>query len=364
MQSPVLIEQMKLSEKDGVLKFLRIAYPENPRLSDPVYWDWRFAGSPYCDPDDLPIWLAKIDGRIAGQLASVPVEFNAGDETVRAIWIVDLVVDPDFRRRGIARKLVRASLDHCPFVLGVNAPEHPPKMLAALGWNAFTVIPRYQKILFPGNAIRQIARFRSFANAFNLAFAPVRTGYPSWPNVKRLERFDESFDELWVEARGQWPCSVTRSSASLDWQYVRQPGKKFEILACTDGDSLRGYVVMSFGGPNTYGAIEKAAITDICYAPTGADETITKLLDEAVKLAIEREVGSIVTDVIDERLEKRLKFAGFWRVKSDLQLQANVPPNREVVYDAANWYLTRGDLDISLFESLNVQSLDQADHAL
>src|ERR1700741_3258754 len=104
MQNEIIIEQMKLSDKDNVLDFLRAAYSDNPRHSDPAFWDWHFPDSPFCDADDLPIWLAKSGGRIVGQLAAVPVEFNAGGEMVRAIWILDLIVDPEFRRMGIAKK--------------------------------------------------------------------------------------------------------------------------------------------------------------------------------------------------------------------------------------------------------------------
>ncbi|HVF30765.1 MAG TPA: GNAT family N-acetyltransferase [Pyrinomonadaceae bacterium] len=355
MNSSAIIEQFKPSDKPNLLAFLSKAYPDNPRQSDEAFWNWHFPGSPYWNTDDPPFWLAKVDGQIAGQLGAVPVELNVAGVAQQAIWILDLIVDPDFRRRGIAKKLALASMDHCPFVLGVNTPkQHAPKMLVGLGWTIFAKIPRYQKILFPGNASRDIAKFKAVASAVNAAFAPIRTGYPTWPNVKRVESFDRSFDELWAEARGQWKCSVSRSSQMLDWQFCRQPGKKFEILACEENGRLRGYVVMFFRKPNQYGVIEKVAITDICYAPEAADETITMLLDEAAKLAIERKVGSIVTDAIDERVERLLKHAGFWKVKSDLQLLAKVPEDQQIVYNAENWYLTRADSDISIFEAPNM----------
>ena len=352
--SPV-IDQMKMSDKDEVLAFLREVYPTSPRQSDEAFWNWHFPESPYCDPNDLPIFLARVDGRLAGQFASLPVEFNANGETVRAIWILDMMVGEEFRRRGIAKKLAYAAQDHSPFLLGVNTPkQHAAEMLKSVGWSVFTKIPRYQKMLFPGNAVKEIARFRSIATTLNTAFAPVRGGYPTWPNVMRVEKFDESFDQLWAVAKGQWKCSVSRSSKFLDWQFCRQPGKKFEILTCVEDDQLRGYAVMFFRKPNQHGVIEKAAISDICYRPEDADETITMLLDEAVKLAIERQAGSVVTDIIDDRVARLLKHAGFWRVKSDLLLQANVPRHQDVVYDAANWYLTRSDSDISIFESPNI----------
>jgi GNAT superfamily N-acetyltransferase len=356
MQGDVIIEQLKPSDKDDLLAFLGKAYEENPRQSDETFWNWHFPESPYWDSANPPLWIAKVDGQIAGQLASVPVELNVAGEQHRAIWILDLIVSPDFRRRGIAKKLALASMDYCPFVLGVNTPkQHAPAMLVGLGWKIFSKIPRYQKMLFPGNAVREIAKFRSVAATVNAAFAPVRGGYPSWPNVKRVERFDKSFDQLLTDARSQWPCSIARTSAFLDWQFCRQPGKRFEILTCVENGELRGYAVMFFREPNKRGVIDKAAISDIYYAPTNADETITMLLDESVKLAIEREVGTVVTDIIDDRVQRLLKHGGFWRVKSDLQLLASVPAEyQDVVYNAANWYLTRADSDISIFEAPNI----------
>jgi GNAT superfamily N-acetyltransferase len=357
MQSPAIIDQMKLSEKDEVLAFLRSAYAENPRQSDPWYWDWHFPESPYCDPDNLPVWLAKVDGQVAGQLAAVPVEFNVADEVVRAIWILDLIVDPRFRRRGIARKLALQSLDFCPFVLGINtSKQHSTELLAGLGWNIFAKIPRYQKILFPGNAVREVSRLGPLRSAANLAFKPFRRTGASGDvgPIEPIEEFDPRFDEFWDEVRRQWGCCVTRNSKMLDWQFCRQPGKRYEILAHVRGGKVRGYVVMFFRNPNPNGVIEKAAISDICYASDGADETIDALLTAALKLGIDRRAGSVVTDVIDRRVERSLKRHGFWRVKSDMQLLANVPRHPAFVYDAANWYLTRGDSDTSIFEAANL----------
>ena len=74
MQNQIIIEQLKYSEKEAALAFLKKAYADNPRQSDPVFWDWHFIESPHTDRDKLPIWLAKSGERIAGQLATLPVE--------------------------------------------------------------------------------------------------------------------------------------------------------------------------------------------------------------------------------------------------------------------------------------------------
>lgn len=355
MPAAPVIQQMKISDKDAVLAFLAKAYPDNPRQSDERFWNWHFPESPYCDPNDLPIWLAKVGDTIAGQLASVPVEFNIAGETVPAIWILDLIVDPNFRRRGIAKKLALASRDFCPYVLGTNTPkQHSTELLEGLGWKIFTKIPRYKKILFPGSAIRELARIEPLRSVANLIGAPFRRGTKE-SGVMIVDEFDESFDEFWKRARVQWPCSVSRSSKFLDWQFRRQPEKKFDILGYFIDGELHGYSVMFFrkAGPN--GVIEKAAISDICYGPDNPDRTIDALLAGSLNLAIERRAGSVVVDAVDERLQRGLKRMGFWHVKSDLQLLASVPENQQTVYDPANWYLTRADSDISIFEAPNLE---------
>lgn len=356
MQDRIVIEQMKLSERDNVLAFLKTAYADNPRHSDPKFWDWHFPESPFCDPDNMPIWLAKSEGRIAGQLAATPVEFNVDGETVRAIWILDLIVDPAFRRMGIAKKLALASKEFCPFVLGVNTTvQHSTALLEGLGWVIFTKIPRFQKILFPGNALRGPAPLRKAAN---LSFAPLRPSLKKLirgrQNVRILDGFDGSFDGLWAEAKNQWRCSVSRTSAMLNWQFREQPGKRFEILGYFDGDRLRGYAVLFFRKPDGNGSSSKGAVSDICYHPDKPREVVDALLQGALQIAIERRVGSMVVDAIDPLIEERLGRLGFWRVKSSLQLLANVPEDRQWIYDSEQWFLTRGDSDISIFEAPNL----------
>ena len=247
MQNDVRIEQMNLSERDNVLSFLKTAYLENPRHSDPDFWDWHFRSTPHCQLDSLPVWLAKSGDRIAGQLAAIPVELNVAGETHSAIWILDLVIDPEFRRQGIAQKLAKAALEFCPFVLGVNTVEqHSTALLEKQGFRMVTTIPRFHKVLFPGEAFREITNLGPIRSITNLAFAPFRRFNRRDAQVRTMPGFDRSFDELWNESRDQWPCSVSRSAAMLAWQFREQPGKKYEILGLVENNKLLGYAVLFF----------------------------------------------------------------------------------------------------------------------
>ena len=61
-----------------------------------------------------------------------------------------------------------------------------------------------------------------------------------------------------------------------------------------------------------------------------------------------------MTDVIDKKIEAQLKFFGFSRVKSPLQLLVKSAEHQEILTDANGWFVTRGDSDASIFEQPNL----------
>jgi GNAT superfamily N-acetyltransferase len=353
------IRQFKLSESGALLAFLKKAYPDNPRQSDERFWRWHFLESPYVEPDNMPVWIAVEEGEIIGQLAAIPVRLQVGAEEKSAIWILDFIVDEKCRGRGVGKKLILALERFCPLGLGVNTNEQTaPLILQKMGWKIVRKIPRYNKLLFPGEALREVSQFKPLRALVNAGFAPLRprpTG-PHFPDdrVRPVEEFDSAFDDLWRESRGQWSCAVVRSAKLLDWQYRRQPGKRFECLGFYEKEKLLGYAVLFFRRRNSYGALPKAAITDILYHPEKPAEIIDALLRAAVGLAVRRRAGTLVTDTVDTLVQERLKKSGFINTKSLLQLMVKADAREDLLYDPASWFLARGDSDISIFEEPNL----------
>ena len=358
MQNDIQVKQFELSEKDALLSFLRVAYPEEPRKSDPTYWAWHFLEVPASSPDDIPLWIAKVKEEIVGQLAAIPVEIKVGDELKRAMWILDFVVHTQYRRKGLGKRLVRAAMESCPVGLGINTDEqHAPALLESLGWTKLGNLRRYHKLLFPGSALREIAQWRIAREVVNFGYTPFRprlSGLSSKATVRMVEEFDASFDALWQRAGKQWPCGVVRSAQYLEWQFARQPGKRFDALGLYENDALVGYVVLFFRKSMQGGRPLKAAISDLCYDASGSTDVIDELLKAALRLAIERRAGGLVTDVNDPKVEERLRHFGFWRIKKAPQFMVKAPEQEDLIYNMGNWFLTRGDSDISLFEEPNL----------
>ncbi|HEX8921785.1 MAG TPA: hypothetical protein VF766_09920, partial [Pyrinomonadaceae bacterium] len=163
------------------------------------------------------------------------------------------------------------------------------------------------------------------------------------------------FDALWQEASVQWPCAVVRKASFLEWQFMRQPGKKFDVLGLYEQDQLLGYVVLFFRKPERAGgAPPKAAISDLCYKAHASVDVADELLQAALKLALERRTGSLVIDVLDPRVEERLRRLGFWRIKNAPQFMTYTPDAQGLMYDLSKWFLTRADSDVSIFEQPNL----------
>lgn len=359
MPNDVQIKQFELAEQDSLLAFLRVAYPNEPRKHDQAFWKWHYLENPYTSLDDIPLWIAKSGAEIVGQLATIPVELKVGQETRRAIWILDFIVRADFRGRGLGKRLVLAARESYPTMMALGINEQSTAVFRKLNWVPLGAIHRYQRLLYAGDALNEISRLAPLRALGNLAYAPARSRIRrattnTIGDLRAVSAFDGAFDDLWQRAATQWPCAVVRSSRYLDWQFVRQPGKQFEVLGLYEEQKLLGYVVMYFRKAGRSGRSPKVAINDICYDKNHADQIVDRLLKAAIDLALERCSGSLVADVLDPRFESKLQQSGFWRIKNAPQFMAYAPQGTDAICHGSNWFLTRGDSDVSIFEDPNL----------
>lgn len=359
MPEVIKVERFCLSEKSKLLSFLRAAYESNTRQFDENFWDWHFLQLPNANLSEIPVWVAKSGENIVGQLSVIPVEVNVDNRQIKASWIVDFIILEEFRRQGIGKKLVSAVQKCYPITMALGTNEqYTPLLLKSLGWKIGGEVPRFHKMLFPGAAVREISKFKVLSKLTDSCFAPFRPRFDKRllrnDNIGFIEHFDSDFDSLWQKAHSQWDCAVVRNAVTLNWQYVFQPDKKFDVLGYYQNAQLLGYIILFFRKRNSQGVIPKASIADICYHPGKSSETVDALLKAALQLALERHTGGLVTDILNPLIEEKLQHLGFWRVKSPLQFMIKTDLYQEKMYNLKEWFLTRGDADISIFEAPNI----------
>jgi GNAT superfamily N-acetyltransferase len=357
MADKVQIKQFTLDDQEELLSFLRIAYPDEPRKSEFDFWKWHYLENPYTTLDDIPLWIVKDKEHIVGQLATIPVALKVGERETRAIWILDFIVLPQYRGRGLGKRLVLASGESHPTMITLGINEQSIPVFRSLNWVALGGVHRYHRLIYPGDAFGEIP-FDSLRSIVNLCYAPFRpryaqTRYTGSGIIREIRSFDDSFNELWQRAGTQWPCAVIRDSRYLEWQFRRQPGKRFEVRGLYEQNQLMGYVVLFFRKTGPRGVPPKAAITDLCYDARRSPQVVDELLKTALHLALERQTGSLVTDVLDPFVESRLQKFGFWRIQAAPQFMASTAEHPDLICKRSNWFLTRADSDISIFEQPN-----------
>ncbi|HKO97263.1 MAG TPA: GNAT family N-acetyltransferase [Pyrinomonadaceae bacterium] len=359
MPAEVQIKQFELSDQEGVVAFLREAYADDPRKSDPAFWRWHYLENPYTSLDDVPLWIVKDGDRVVGQAATILVEIKVLEEIRRAVWILDFMLAPEYRGQKLGKRLLLLARETYPTMLALGYNQMSGNVLRSLGWIEMGAIDRYQKLLFPGYGLRETAAFAPLRGLVNLAYSPFRPKEKALTpagayTIEEVANFGPQFDDLWTRASVPFPCAIMRGSNFLEWQFMRQPGKRFDVLGCYRDGRLMGYVVLFFRKPECDNAPPKGAITDICYDPENGEETIDELLKAALRLSLKKRAGSLVTDVREPRIKAALERFGFWQIKKSPLFMIYSPNRQDVMYQPANWFLTRADSDVSIFEDPNL----------
>ncbi|MDN5205386.1 GNAT family N-acetyltransferase [Fulvivirgaceae bacterium BMA10] len=119
-------------------------WPKRIRRRVPEYNRWKFRGP---EKGEVETLLLAVSGeRVVGQLGLVPVNFRVKGKIYKTYWTVDLMVDPDFRRRGIASKLYKRAIENCDIAVANGSNEGGSGAMIKLG---FEKIKGPKKMLFP-----------------------------------------------------------------------------------------------------------------------------------------------------------------------------------------------------------------------
>ena len=349
------IARLQRDELPLLGEFLKRAYPDDRKWT-PGYLDWYFLQNPNTEEQGPPVWVVKSEREIVGQVATIPVELKAGENTTKAVWILEFILLPEFRGQGLGKRLVEEVGKSYPTMITLGINEASTRVFTSLGWKPLGGIHRYHRMLFLGSAAKKGGLT---GGALDLLSLPLRISLKGWQQAGRFEirhdqTVDAELDTLWKRASRQWQAAVRREHRYLTWQFLSQPGKKFELIKLYERGTLAGYAVLFFRRGGAAGRPPKAAISDLVYDERKSAEVIDGLLDAALQMAIERRAGSLVTDVLDLCLERRLKKHGFWRIQKSPRFMASSTEFSEVLYRPENWYLTRADSDVSIFEEPNI----------
>ena len=118
------ISRCSPADADDLRAFQLRTFEAGSREVDAARTAWLFDRNPCRTADGTrDIYVCRRDGEIVGQQAEIPFDLRVGGRDRRAAWTVDLMVDDDWRLRGVGPGLMATQLDARPLSFGLNLSE-------------------------------------------------------------------------------------------------------------------------------------------------------------------------------------------------------------------------------------------------
>ncbi|GLW73376.1 hypothetical protein Kpho02_56750 [Kitasatospora phosalacinea] len=233
------------------------------------FFDWKHRANPFGSSPGLVAVAA--DGRVVGVRLFLRWSWRGeGGREVRAVRPVDTATHPDFRGRGIFRRLTTELLERvageAELVFNTPNGNSLPGYLK-MGWRELGRVP----------VALRVARPVSFARGARAALArrpgpsgPLRCELPSaaeWlaaPDARRAAQLAELLAERERADAAERRLHTVRTAAYLEWRYGAAPGLDYRVVTVERGGELVG---LAFGRPRRRGPLAEFTLAELIVRP-------------------------------------------------------------------------------------------------
>ena len=309
-------------------------------------WAWQYQENPSAGAP--AIWVARDEGQVLGQYASMPVRLGWGGREVRSSWGMDVFLKKAARGRGIGAQLFDTWRESVDVALGLGLTPSSYGLFKKMRYQDVGPVPFLVKVM----DARAVAS-RRFGRAGVLA-APLfslawRLRHPERPrrdialSVAAGRGFTPEYDALWERAGLAWTMCVRRDRAYLDWKYGRCPTREYAIDEARRGRALAGFAVSRH---EDYRGLRIGWVVD-CFAARDDDAARDALLGAVLARFRALGVARAQAFAMSAPLRRSLRRLGFRGETSPMQfcVSARVP-SEEVFADRGGWHVVFGDSDM------------------
>jgi GNAT superfamily N-acetyltransferase len=291
----------------------------------------------------------EAGGKSVGILGLLPTRLCCQGKPLAAHLAIDLVVDPDYRGRGIFTGLGEIALSGAAasgsaLVWGFPNQAAAHAWFGRFGWIKLGSVPLMMRPLRSGFLF---GRLGLSLGRIDLPLGPVRARPVK--GVRLLASFGEETDALWRSFAKRIGCCVVRDAERLNWRLVERPGAEYRTVGAFDaGGSLLALVSSKtearLDGHFLY-------IMEAMSRGEAEDRILSNLLRHEVAIAAGKGVDAALCWCLPKSPNYRAyRRAGFWRVPERFrptQSYFGVKPLGDVPHEALSdgWYVSFLDLD-------------------
>jgi len=337
---------------NGLLSLRRAVFGEMEEDKlDPRFWQWEFMGGP--DGKAL-IYIVEDGKKIIGHFADLPRRFSAHGKVVRGTLSVDLMVAPDYRRKGIFEEMGRYAIRRVKDENGLFMTAYPirPETINGfkkIGWQEIVRLPvLVYPIRFPGIVNRYLhflplslliggmARF-----FYNLLFLMRRKKEDEGIEIEKVTQLDEQFEYFWEKAISLYPIMGIRNLDYMTWRYLRHPTRTYTIYRAMEKGEMRGFIILR---KVDLLAFNSAVIVDLLALDVDA---LTALVEKGI--AYSQGEGVDLLGFMGPETHpycRLLRRHGFLRSPKTFQFMLYSHEEDKELLDPKGWYVNWGDTDV------------------
>jgi GNAT superfamily N-acetyltransferase len=341
------IDRFRPEDRRNVEALYRRVFGIDAAEASRLRWDWQYRRNPNNPGQEPEIWIAREGPAIVGQYATMPVKVAVRGQEVQGSWGMDVMVAPERQRQGLGEVLFRTWDRHVGASLGLGLSESSYRLFQKLRWPDAGPVPCFVKPL-TRRALRRPnwpVPVNRLVSALTLPIVKIvaRTR-PLRAEVRLIQRFDDSFTQLWEQLKDSFDFAVRRDAAYLNWKYASAPHVRYSIAALRRDDRNVGYAVYRHVH-EPRGRV--TLLVDFLADPDDARgfSTLLRWIDREARQA---DSDKIRTFAMHAGFRRILKRSGYFQVKSTMEFVAkvNAVDVAPAFYrETDRWHLTLGDSD-------------------
>lgn len=361
------------SDFPSLAELLRLEYPD-PDLAHPDYFRWQSREGPAGEAIVSVARSAAAPARVIGLYSVLPLRVKLGAEIALGSVLLNAVVHPEYRGRGVLVALAEHAFARCAgrgirFSFGFPNPNsrhaHVARLAAPdMGTVPLLVRPLDLRALLAGRGVAEpLARLGDLGH--RLVFAPWLPREERSPaatpgaapgdgiRLREVASPGAPFDRFWESVKERREQLVVRDAAFLRWRFATVPVRAYRLLAAeTEGGEVLGYAAVR---STEIAGVPCGLIVDFLVRPTREGRAAGHRLLAEITRRFRRErrhlAGCLMLPGTEE--SRLLARHGYLRCPRRFQsqpfpviLRTHPPGDRGGPRrDLARWFFTMGDFD-------------------
>jgi GNAT superfamily N-acetyltransferase len=321
-------------------------------------WDWKYHEHPDIQGPEFPSLVLEMDGRIIGFQGAFPGRLKIGQQTYEALWLCDLMVDPDHRGRAGLRLMKKVLANH-PILIGQADTGEEKDAIAYKLWNKLVnnISPNITRVPFLYKRVNIYQGVQEKIGIKPLAwivdgiwwlFQKLLHGiYKTNINgvsIKQISRFTEKealfLDELMRENQN----IQVRDVEFMNWRYFDCPTTQYKALIAYHESIPVGYIILR----NFFHERKKNGRIVDFLVKNGQVSAMKALIKEALRIFRNEDIRMVSTyGSHNEIIANVLMEFGFTTLNSPSLPILGVCPDHNF-FIASDWHISFGDGDFDM----------------